>query len=394
VDVSTPDRKQRGPVARWSVVLATLAVVVLVVAFTGRDFASMRRPEVLVPGPGVTDVAALSDYLPSLAGTPGDTEVFVLEGTEPGGTTLVLGGVHPNEVAGVLAAVVILENAEVSRGRVIVIPRSNASGFTHTETGFAAPQTFDIPTAFGTRTFRYGARLTNPLHQYPDPDVHVHHPSGSLGSGKSARNLNRNFPGRADGTLTERIAFAIAELIREERVDLVLDMHEARPMNPIVNAVVTHADAAELTSLAILSMQALEGLDIRIEPSAEGFHGVSHRELGEATDALATLSETPQVAMDYLRGSMGERIVLEGRDAFMARAADHGGLVYVDYDPEVGYPIDDRVGRHVSIFSNLVQSYNDLGMGAPIDVGGVPYYADVVENGVGAYLRRPPGLRD
>lgn len=386
--------KPSGAPARWRVALGTLAVVVVIVTLSGREFASMRQPETLVPGPGVTATGALSDYAPPLKGTPGDTEVFVLEGSEPGGTTLVLGGVHPNEIAGVLAAVVMLESAEVTRGRVIVIPRSNASGFTHTETGFAAPQTFDIQTAFGARTFRYGARLTNPLHQYPDPDVHVHHRSGSLGSGKSARNLNRNFPGRENGTLTEQIAFAIAELMRQEGVDLMLDMHEARPMNPIVNAIVTHADAAELSSLAILSMQALEDLDIRIEPSAEGFHGVSHRELGEATGALATLSETPQVAMDYLRGSMGERIVLEGRDAFMARATDHGGLVYVDYDPEVGYPIHDRVGRHLSIFSNLVQSYNDLGMGEPVDINNVPTYADVVDRGVGAFLNQPGTSRD
>ena len=37
------------------------------------------------PGRGVTRVARLQDYLPALAGTAGDTAVYVLQGAKPGG---------------------------------------------------------------------------------------------------------------------------------------------------------------------------------------------------------------------------------------------------------------------------------------------------------------------
>src|SRR5690606_29654251 len=43
----------------------------------------------------VTEVRRLSDYFPALTGSPGDTDVFILEGDAPGATVLVLGGVHP-----------------------------------------------------------------------------------------------------------------------------------------------------------------------------------------------------------------------------------------------------------------------------------------------------------
>src|SRR5690606_21943880 len=111
---------------------------------------------------------------------------------------------HGNEPAGSLAAVVLLEQAMVQTGRLIVVPYANISAMTHNSAGQAAPQSFAVPTSWGERVFPFGDRLSNPVHQYPDPEVHVHHPSGSLGSGQEARNLNRNFPGRRDGTLTQQ----------------------------------------------------------------------------------------------------------------------------------------------------------------------------------------------
>ena len=54
----------------------------------------------VVAGPGVTRVLRLSEFLPSLKGTAGDTNVYVLEGREPGGAALFMAGTHPNEPAG------------------------------------------------------------------------------------------------------------------------------------------------------------------------------------------------------------------------------------------------------------------------------------------------------
>ena len=44
-----------------------------------------------------------------------DTPVYVLDGAQPGGTIVVLGGTHGDESAGYLAAVVLVERARISR---------------------------------------------------------------------------------------------------------------------------------------------------------------------------------------------------------------------------------------------------------------------------------------
>ena len=68
------------------------------------------------PGPGVTATKMLSAYAPGLANTPGDTTVYVLEGQEPGATVFVAGGTHGNEIAGIMAAIVLVEHARVQQG--------------------------------------------------------------------------------------------------------------------------------------------------------------------------------------------------------------------------------------------------------------------------------------
>ncbi len=90
---------------------------------------------------------------------------------------LLLGGTHPQEIGGVMAAVLMVENARVKRGRLIVVPQANRSGFTHTDPMEAYLHRYEIATPAGPRWFRVGMRLTNPAHQWPDPDVFVHQPS-------------------------------------------------------------------------------------------------------------------------------------------------------------------------------------------------------------------------
>lgn len=368
--------------------LALLCLSTLGAAAGARSFLNMRDPIELVVRDSV-QVLPLSTYHPPLARTPGDTNVYLIEGDQPGGTVMVMGGVHANEPAGSLAAIVMLEQLEVDAGRVFIVPYANASALTHNAAGQAAPQSYTVPTPWGERVFRYGDRLTNPVHQYPDPEVHVHHPSGSLGSGQEARNLNRNFPGRPDGRLTEQIAYALVELIRQEGVDLAIDLHEARPMNPIVNAVVVHHRAGDIGALAVADLQAFEGVSMRLEITPDGFQGVSQREIGEFTGAYAALSETPNIAMDYVRGRTDVDLVTTGRDPLLARAASKPGLVYVPYDPEMGLPLEDRVGRHLSVAQRLVSVYSELNPDRPVYWHGIPSYADVMRDGVGAYLLDP-----
>lgn len=378
-------RAMPGP--KWLVPAVILAAALIIVAVTGAEFRQMHTFEAIHRGPGVTSVGQLSDYHNGLRDSPGETPVYYFEGEKPGGTVLLLGGTHANEIAGRLAAVVTIENGIVEQGRLIVIPASNASGLTHTAPSQAVPQFFHIETASGVRKFRYGDRLTNPLHQYPDPEVHIHYPTNSLGSGAEARNLNRNYPGRPDGTLTEQVAYAVTELVRRENVDFVLDMHEARPMNPIVQAVVSHEQAMDVAALALMELQAFEGIHMRLEPSPELFRGLTHRELGDHTDTLSTLAETANVAMDWLRGPTNEQLLLTGKDEFMERAVARPGLVYVDYDHEEGLHIDSRVGTQLSTMLKLVETYSELHPHRPVILSGVPRNAQVLEQGIGAFLK-------
>lgn len=168
-------------------------------------FVHMNKEEPIVRGPGVTNETRLSTFAPALAGTPADTRVFVLEGDEPGGTMLLLGGVHAEEISGFLGAILVVENVVVRRGRLIVIPQANSSGFTYTTPMEAFADGFEIETPGGLRRFRNGMRRTNPAHQWPDPDVFVHPQSGRQQVGWEARNLNRNFPGDSRGSLTARL---------------------------------------------------------------------------------------------------------------------------------------------------------------------------------------------
>lgn len=358
-------------------------VVGLIVAWSYVEFRSMYEREPIVPGPGVTRTTMLSEYFPSLNGSAGDTPVYLLEGTDPGGTVLVLGGTHPQEVSGLMAAILLIENATVAQGRLIVIPQANASGFTHTEPMEGFPHTFEIETPHGARWFRNGMRLTNPVHQWPDPEVYVHPASGERLIGHEIRNLNRVYPGRPDGTFTERVGYGITTLIRQEAVDLVIDLHEAYPEYPVINTIVAHQRALGIATIAQLMMQ-LEGVSIRVDPSPVSLRGLSHRELGDHTQAYALLTETANPAMGRFRGRTTEELVVEGKDDNYVRAAGMGRL-FVPFDRD-GHPLDVRVARQLLTVTELVNAYNDEAPDRPVHITGVPGYHEVIDRGIGAFL--------
>ncbi|HEY8495634.1 MAG TPA: succinylglutamate desuccinylase/aspartoacylase family protein [Limnochordales bacterium] len=363
------------------VLLAALAVAWL----SGQEFAAKHAPDVIYPGPGVTEVRRLSDYHPGLAGSPGDTAVYVLEGERPGATVLVLGGTHPDEFAGFMAALILVEHAQVQQGRLIVIPQANASGFTHNLAGEGHPSYIDIETAGGTRRFRYGARATNPVHQWPDPDVYVQ-ASGQQLSGSETRNLNRAYPGRPHGTLTEQVAYAIMELIRQEGAALAFDLHEASPEYPVINTIVAHPRMMELAVMVTMDLE-MQGIPIGLEQSPAALRGLSHREWGEYTDTLAALFESANPAQGRLRGRTNAELVLEGKDPQYERAAALGRL-YVPFGPE-GHPLESRVGRHLSTLKAFFDVYSLFNPLDGIAVAGVPGYAELLANGVGSYLQPP-----
>lgn len=367
---------------------AILLVVATVVALvTGSSFRNMQQRDIIIPGPAVIAQRMLSDYFPRLQHTAGDTPVFIIEGEEEGGTFLALGGTHADEIAGVLAAVLLVEQAEMEAGRLIVIPNANNSASSHTLPVEASPQRVAFTLPSGTeRTFRYGSRISNPLHQWPDPEVYVHRASGQLLAGDEVRNLNRAHPGRANGNITEKIAYGIRQLILEEEVDILLDMHEASPEYPVVDALVSHQNAMSVGSNAILNMQ-IDGWGLQLEVSPKNLRGLSHRELGDYTPVLALLSETPNPSQGRLRGATNEHLVLTGQDEAYKRAGELGYL-YVPFG-ERGHPIEERVGKHLLLVQELIDAFHNEYTDKPLQIRNVPSVEQLLENGYAYYLREP-----
>jgi len=374
--------------------LRKVLLIVLAVIFLGvsgksfYDHRHLREPVVL--GPGVTRVATLGEYEPSLRGTANDSQVYVLEGREPGGTVLVFGGTHAEEPAGRLAAWLVVEHAVVDRGRLIVALSANRSASTVTRPGAAYPPTFTIPTAWGGQTFRMGDRFTSPLDQWPDPEVYIHAPSGQYLAYMDIRNLNRSFPGRANGTLTERTTFAFMELIRREKVDVAIDLHEAELQYPVISTIVTHQKGQDMATMVSMTLTDLEGFKIGTEFSPHNLHGLSHREIGDHSQAVSLLFEAPEPFLDATRGRTNADVLLTGKDEFVVQAGKKG-LLFEAID-EHGWPIAKRVGRHTSSIAQTLETWSEDHPDRAVKVRDIPRYADVVARGVGAYLRNPASV--
>lgn len=359
--------------------MAALAIIAIVAP----EFIAQRRPDEIRPGPGVTSTRMLSDYFAGIKGTAGDTEVYVLDSGKPGATMLVLGATHGNEPAGRLAAILLVEGARPAAGRLIVLPAANASSLTHTDYMEASPRSLNFETAGGKRSFRFGSRATSPREQWPDPDIYVHAASGQELSGSETRNLNRAYPGRPDGTYTEKVAWAIASLIRAEKADITIDLHEASPEYPVVNAVVASEDSMLLASETVLSLE-MEGVSMGIEPSPEALRGLSHRELGAATGTKALLFESANPSQGRLRGQTDEALVIEGKDPKYLAAAKIGSL-FVPFD-ERGLPLGLRVGRHIAAIQAVAEAQCSQDPGRPIEISGLPSYAELAEKGLEPWL--------
>ncbi len=364
------------------------ALFLVLLAASGRSFyASRRLAEPVVLGEGVTTVRQLADYFPPIKGTANDIHIYELAGGEPGGTVLVLGGSHPEEPAGRLAAWILAENAVMRKGRLLVALSANRSATTVTRPGGAYPPAFAIPTAWGQRTFRMGDRWSNPLDQWPDPEVFIHYPSGQYLAYADVRNLNRAWPGRANGTLTEQTCHAFMELVRREKVDIVIDLHEAELQYPVISTVVTHQRGQELATMVTMTLTDMDGFKIGTEFSPVNLHGLSHREIGDFSPAISLLFETPEPFLDATRGRTTTEQLLTGKDEFVMKAGRHG-LLFEKIDAK-GWPIAVRVGRHTSSIAQVLETWSEDHADRAIVAAGIPRYAQVIGHGVGYYLHDP-----
>ncbi|MCF4114049.1 MULTISPECIES: succinylglutamate desuccinylase [Dethiosulfovibrio] len=379
-----------------TVKLAAVIAAGALVALSGSMFREHRLfKEPTVAGPGVTEVKKLGDFSPVVADTVNDCNVYILDSGVPGGTAFLIGGTHPEEPASNMAAQVFVENAVVEQGRLIVVTRANTSASQITRNGEAYPRFYSVKTPWGTKTWRMGDRCSNALDSWPDPEVYVHYPSGQNLAYMDIRNLNRTWPGRPDGLITERTNFAMMELIRNENVDLAMDYHEAELEYPVENTIVTHEKGQAVA--AMTSMMLTSGVfpvPIGMEFSPAALHGLSHREIGDHSQAMSLLAEVAEPMLDRIRGITDEELLMTGKDRFVMKAGEHR-LLYAPID-ENGWHIDVRVGRHVTTFMTMLQVFNQTTPDRAVVISGIPSYQDVVDKGVGAFYHDPeaaPGVK-
>ncbi|MGB9906421.1 MAG: succinylglutamate desuccinylase [Candidatus Saccharicenans sp.] len=344
-------------------------------------------PVEIVCGPGVTEIKWLSDFFPPLKGSAADTPVFVLSGAEPGGQALIMGNTHANEPEGLLAVAIMIENAVVEKGTLYLIPCFNRSASLNTRPGEGYPLYFSVTTPWGNKKFRLGNRDASPLDQWPDPDVYIHYPERQMLSYLDIRNTNRTWPGRKNGLPMEQVTFAAMELLRGNRVDLAIDLHGAETMFPVTNCIVAPEKSMRIATLASLTVKSREGFENHLESSPEKFRGLSHREIGDYSETLPFLLEAPIPFLDQPTGAKTEQLFLTGRDEFLLSLSRKKKL-FVPYD-ESGWPLDRRVGQHLSVTLEIIRQYSRKNPDRAINLRQVPRYSDLIKNGTGAYFHNP-----
>jgi len=373
----------------WIVKIIALSISAVFIIIAGAAFYEHRNfKEPVVLGPGVTEVKKLSDYFSPLKDSTDDCNIYILDSGKPGGTIMVNGGTHPEEPVANLTAEVLVENAKINKGRLIVTIRSNRSASTVTRPGDAYPRFYHIPTDWGIKKFRMGDRWANPLDSWPDPEVYVNYPSRQMLAYSDIRNLNRTWPGKADGTITEQTCYALIQLIKKEHVDVFIDLHGAELEYPVISTIVANQNAVEVAAMASMTLTATEfKRPIGMEFSPPSLHGLSHREVGDATQALSLLCEAPEPFLDRVRGITDEHLLLTGKDEFVMQAGKHG-LLYEKID-ENGWPINVRVGRHCSTVLEIAQVWSDMHSDRGVTINNVPHYIEVIKNGLGHYYHNP-----
>jgi hypothetical protein len=168
---------------------------------------------------------------------------------------------------------------------------------------------------------RIGTRLANPVHQWPDPNYRLNTSGRMLQHGEIAeiRNLNRNHPGLEEGYLVEMVCYGIRKLVETENVDVLYDGHEASPEFRAVNFLIAHERAMDLGSAAILNANLdammegnMDGYPFKLDRSGATSWGLSHRALGDNTNAMATLFESLNPVMGFCHDKVTEELVKDG----------------------------------------------------------------------------------
>jgi len=332
---------------------AIMTFCLLIILYQGKQIRNKREYDYIKSGPGVSEVRMLSDYFEGLRDTPMDTRVYILRGREKGGNSLILGGTHGNEISGIVSAMYMVENIEVEKGTLFIIPRIN-------ESAASAVQVFsgDADYLFlgNDRKVRMGARRSNLTEHWPQKNSYNLRENIYLREDE-ARNLNRVYPGKRSGNLTEKLAFGVAELVRREYIDMTFDLHEGRPRFEGLNAAIVSRNSMDIALETALELE-FEEINLRVEESGPGLYGLIHNELPKVSNTKAVLLETVNTAQGSMTGKVNNNLYLTGEDPIYAKLKDMGITSKV-YKP---YTLNERIARHVTsveFFLRVLGSFND-----------------------------------
>lgn len=294
-------------------------VILLVCCFLAGEatfsFLQQRKAELSIdPAPGWNADHHLSDYLPDLKGSYADSVIYENVGENPGGTVFIMAGTHPNESGTFEVIRYLLEKGQVEQGRLIVLPVANRSASSATAPGYGYPM---------SNPLLVGARLTNPLEQWPDPPIYREPAGNTPLSTEEARNLNRCYPGRRNGSTTERVAYAITRLLEQEQVDWAFDLHEASVTYPTNQTYIVSEKDEDLAFLASLSLSDT-GEDMHVEVAPASLRGFSYNEWSRIENVHAFLLEVPTPEIDRVPGVMTTKMIVSGQDPFLQKMAEKG----------------------------------------------------------------------
>ncbi|NPV47898.1 MAG: hypothetical protein HPY69_13135 [Armatimonadetes bacterium] len=143
----------------------------------GRSRCGWWVPALALAVTGLAEAETVVTHL-IMPGTPYETVVTIKQGETPGPSIFVMGGCHGDEVAGYLAADRLV-TWTITRGTLVLLPRAHV------------------------------AAIKRNVRAWPG-------------------NMNAMFPGKADGSDMERLAYAIWQEMKAARPALVVTLHESR----------------------------------------------------------------------------------------------------------------------------------------------------------------------
>ena len=165
----------------------------------------------------------ISGFVP-VEGTRIQLPVTLICGTTDGETVLISGGVHNAEYVGIQSAIQLSHDLEPDKinGQVIIIHLMNPSGFEHR-----------------TMSLVY----------------------------EDGKNLNRVFPGKKEGTLSERIAWTITEKL-QSKADYYIDLHAGDTSEEVMPFVYYNVAAGEKIARVSANMAMAADMEVRASSTA------------------------------------------------------------------------------------------------------------------------------